>query len=150
MWESRHPGITTAEAIIIVPYEWFKKWEGTTTHNRDPEYNELKESVTKDLLEIIYRIAPQLEGKVEYIEMSTPLSTRKFTNHPKGEIYGAAHTPKRFRQTCLQPWTPIKNLFLTGQDTMVASIAGATMGGVLCASAILKRDVLGKIQRTIK
>lgn len=149
-WPDTHPNRTTVEAIIIVPYEWFGLWEGTAWKKRGGDYEAMKKTIAEQLLEIVYRVAPQLHGKVDYLEISTPLSTKKFTNHPRGEIYGAAHTPKRFRQTFLKPWTPVKNLFLTGQDIMTASIAGALMGGVLTASAILKRDVLGRIKRVIK
>jgi all-trans-retinol 13,14-reductase len=149
-WQKTHPNLTTVEVIIIVPFEWFAKWKHTDWKKRGEEYEAMKKAVSDQLLEILYRVEPQLRGKVDYMEISTPLSTKKFMNHAHGEIYGVAHTPKRFRQRFLKPWTPVKNLFLTGQDVMIASIAGALMGGVLTASAILKRDVLGHIKRIIK
>src|SRR3989338_9930432 len=97
------------------------------------------------MFEMLYRVAPQLRGKVDYYSISSPLSARHFAGHPSGEIYGTAHTPKRFQQTFLKPHTPIKNLYLTGQDAMIASISGGVMGGALCASAILKKNLLWKI-----
>lgn len=142
-----HPGRATAEVIILVPYEWFSKWENTTWKNRGDEYEQLKKKVAEQMLEQLYRVAPQLKGKVEYYDISSPLTTKKFTNHQKGEMYGVAHTPARFRQEFLKPYTPVKNLFMTGQDVMIASIAGGLMGGVLCASAILKRHVFWQITR---
>ncbi len=148
-WQENHPDTSTVEVIIIVPYEWFSKWEETTWRKRGEEYEALKQKVAEQMLEVLYRVEPQLKGIVEYMEVSTPLSTKKFTNHQHGEIYGLSHTPKRFRQTFLKPHTPIKNLFLTGQDAMIGSIAGGLMGGVLCASALLKKDVLKDIERTI-
>ena len=149
-WQRKHPNMTTVEGIIIVPYEWFSKWENTSWKKRDEEYERLKKQVAEQMLEKIYHVTPQLKGKIDYMEVSSPLSTKKFTNHQKGEIYGVAHTPERFRQEFLKPYTPVKNLFLTGQDVLIASIAGAMMGGVLCASAILKKDVLGQIIREVK
>lgn len=146
----KHPGKSTGEVIIIVPYAWFKKWENTAWKKRDADYEQMKKEVGEQMFECLYRIAPQLRGKVEYFEISSPITTKHFSNHPKGEIYGVAHTPKRFRQTFLKPYTPVKNLFLTGQDVMIASIGGGLMGGVLCASAILKRHVLNTIEKTIK
>lgn len=145
-----HPGRSTVEVIIIVPYEWFKKWEGTEWRKRGEEYQQMKERVAEQMFEQLYRVAPQLRGKIDCYDISSPLSTKKFTSHPFGEIYGTAHTPKRFRQKFLKPHTPVKNLYLTGQDVMIASIAGGLMGGLLCASAVLKRDMMGKIKRTIK
>jgi all-trans-retinol 13,14-reductase len=148
-WQETHPDLTTVEVIIIVPFAWFERWEHTAWKKRGDDYAAMKKAVSEQILEILYRVEPQLRGKIEYASVSTPLSTRQFTNHARGEIYGVAHTPKRFRQKFLKPWTPVKNLFLTGQDVMIASIAGAAMGGVLTASAILKRDVLGTIERTL-
>jgi len=146
-WQKKNPNMSTVEAIIIVPYEWFSGWEHTTSHTREAEYKELKEHVSKQLFDLLYHVEPQIKGHVDYFEVSSPLSTRKYTNHQKGEIYGVSHTPERFRQTFLKPYTPVKNLFLTGQDVMIASIAGGFMGGVLCASAILKKDVFQEITR---
>lgn len=149
-WEKKHPGSSAVEIIILLPFEWFKKWEHLPWKKRGEEYEKMKEEVAQQLFEILYRVEPHLKGKVDYYEVSSPLSTKKFLNHAHGEIYGVAHTPKRFRQDFLKPYTPVKNLFLTGQDVMVASIAGALMGGVLSASAILKKDMLGVIKRAIK
>jgi all-trans-retinol 13,14-reductase len=148
--QTHHPGRTTVEVIIIVPYQWFKLWEGTEWRQRGEDYQAMKERVAEQMFACLYRVAPQLKGKVEHYEVSSPLSTKKFTNHPFGEIYGVAHTPKRFRQAFLRPQTPVKNLYLTGQDVMIASIAGGLMGGLLCASAILKKNMMGVIKRSIQ
>lgn len=149
-WEKKHPNLSTAEAIIIVPYDWFSKWENTTWKNRGVEYENLKKQIAEQMLEKVYSVQPKLRGKIDYFEVSSPLSTKKFTGYQHGEIYGVAHTPERFRQDFLKPYTPVKNLFLTGQDAMIASIAGGLMGGVLCASAILKKDMLRHITKTIR
>ncbi len=146
----KRPGRSTVEAVIIVPYDWFSKWQGTQWQKRGEEYEQLKKELADRLMEKIYRVAPQLKGKIDTFEVSTPLSTANFMSHAKGEMYGVAHDPERFRQPFLKPYTPVKNVFLTGQDVMIASISGALMGGILCASAILKKDVLGQINKTLK
>lgn len=150
--ESRvtHPGRTTAEVIILVPFDWFSAWHGTKRHQRGEDYEALKARIGEKMFDVLYRVAPQLRGKAEYFEVSSPLSARHFAGHPSGEIYGTSHTPTRFRQTFLKPHTPVKHLYLTGQDAMIASISGGVMGGVLCASAILKKNVIWTIQKAIK
>jgi all-trans-retinol 13,14-reductase len=147
-WENRYPGKSTIEVITLVPYDWFAKWEDEERGKRGADYEALKEKIAQQLLEQLYRVQPQLKGKVDYYELSTPLSTRTFMAHQKGEIYGIAHTPERFRNQLLSARTPVKNLYLTGQDVVTASIAGGLMGGVLCASAILKKNMLSHIQKT--
>ncbi|MFH1767498.1 MAG: NAD(P)/FAD-dependent oxidoreductase [Patescibacteria group bacterium] len=148
--DKTHPGRTTAEVIILVPFDWFQKWSKAAPGERGDAYQKMKENMAKQMFQELYRVAPQIKGKVDYYEVSSPLTTRFFSGHPKGEIYGVAHTPARFRQEFLKPYTPVKNLFLTGQDAMIASISGGVMAGVLCASAILKKNLLCKIKRTIK
>lgn len=149
-WQQTHPDTSLAEAVIIVPYAWFNEWENTAWKKRGPEYEQLKQKLADQILEVLYRIKPQLKGKIEYMEVSTPLTTKHFSNHQHGEIYGAAFTPKRYRQTFLKPRTPVKHFYLTGQDAGATGIAGSLMGGILCATTILKKNVLSIIQRSIK
>ncbi len=85
---------------------------------------------------------PELEGHIDYHELSTPLSTRHFGAYVEGEIYGLEHTPERFKTKGLRPKTPVPGLWLTGQDVCTAGIAGALFGGVLCASAILGKNLM--------
>lgn len=148
--ETTHPGRTTAEVIMLMPYEWFTQWDNTKWQKRGEEYKALKETLAQQMFEQLYRVAPQLKGKIDYYEVSTPLSTSHFSNHRKGEIYGIAHSPKRFQQKYLRVHTPVNNLFLSGQDITTGSIAGGTMAGLLCASTILKEHLLWTINKTIK
>jgi all-trans-retinol 13,14-reductase len=86
-----------------------------------------------------------LDGVIDYHELSTPISTRHFAGYEQGEIYGLEHTPARFRETSLQPRTPIKGFYLTGQDVCTAGIAGAVFGAVVATSAILGRNIVKEI-----
>jgi all-trans-retinol 13,14-reductase len=107
----------------------------------------VKKTLTERLLAVVYRHLPQLTGKIDVCELSTPLTTRHFANYERGEIYGLAHTPARFREPLLRPRTPIRGLFLTGQDVTACGVAGALMGGVLCASAVVGRNVMSVIAK---
>ncbi len=149
-WQKNHPEKSLAEAVIIIPYAWFTEWEKTSWKKRGADYEQLKQRLADQMLEVIYRVKPEIKGKIEYMEVSTPLTTKQFSNHQHGEIYGAAFTPKRFRQPFLTPRTPVKNFYLTGQDASATGITGSTMGGVLCATVILKKNVFSLIERSIK
>lgn len=149
-WDRRYPGRATVDIITLAPYEWFRKWEDSKWKRRGEEYDAFKERLSQRLLEVLYRYEPQLRGKVDHYELSTPLSTRDFVNYGKGEIYGLNHDPDRFEQDFLRPHTPIKNLYLTGQDIVTAGIGGAMMAGVLTISAIKKRNYINKIRESVK
>ncbi len=144
-FQRRYPGRSTIEAITLAPYAWFESWENTAWKKRGADYDAFKGELEARLLETLYEQAPATRGKVEVCELSTPLTTRNFANHPRGEIYGLAHTPARFEQRWLRPRTPIKGLFLTGADICSAGVGGALMGGMLCSSAVLGRNVLGTV-----
>lgn len=146
-WENRYPGKSTVDIITIAPYEWFKQWEDKRWMKRGEEYEAFKEQFAQRMLEKLYQVEPQLKGKVDYYELSTPLSTKHFVNYQKGEIYGLDHTPQRFQQKFLRVHTPVKKLYLTGQDVVSAGIGGALAAGMITASAILKKDLSSKIRK---
>ncbi|MEX0811562.1 MAG: NAD(P)/FAD-dependent oxidoreductase [Chitinophagales bacterium] len=140
---NRFPGRCTIEIIGFAPYEWFEKWEGTRWKKRGAEYEAFKEEIAQRMLKELYRFEPQLKGKIDTYELSTPLSTKHFANYQHGEIYGIAHSPDRFELKFLRVQTPIKNLFLTGQDIVTAGIGAAILSGLLTASTICGKN-LGK------
>ena len=126
-------------------FEMFSKWDGSTWMKRGDDYLALKEKIAQRLLKKLYEQLPQLKGRIQYYELSTPLSTKFFTNYSKGEIYGIDHSPSRFRQKFLQPRTPIKNFYLTGQDIVTAGIGGALFAGLLTASTMTGKNYVRKI-----
>ena len=146
-WSNRYPGKSTIDIITLLPYEGFKNWDGTRWMKRGEEYDQLKEKISKRLLEILYKHIPQAKGKVEHYELSTPLTTQHFINYDEGEIYGLDHTPKRFRQRFLKPRTRIKNLYLTGQDVVTAGVAAALFSGVITTSAMTRKNIMKKVMR---
>ena len=144
-FENRCPGRTTIDVIGFVSYDAFARWEESQWKKRPADYEALKERLSAKLLDILYKYVPQVRGKIDVYELSTPLTTRHFANQPHGEIYGIDHTPSRFRQRWLRPQTPIPGLFLTGQDIASCGVAARLIGGVLTASAILRKNLIATI-----
>ncbi len=139
-WLERYPGKSTIDIITVMPYELFEEWENTRWKKRGAEYEAQKEAMAQRLLEALYQREPQVRGKIDHYELSTPVTTRHFMNYEKGELYGLDHDPSRYGQRFLQPRTPIKNLYLTGQDVVTAGIGGALFAGYLTASAITGKN----------
>jgi all-trans-retinol 13,14-reductase len=146
-WNRRRGDRATLEVISLVPFDWFEPWKDTPWRKRGTEYDDLKSRLTDQMLHILYEHLPQLRGKVELAELSTPLSTRHFGNWRHGEIYGLACTPERFAIRWLKPRTPIKGLYLTGQDIVSHGLVGGLYASLVSASAILGRNVLADIER---
>lgn len=146
---ARHPGHATIEAITLAPYQWFSEWENTRWKHRGSAYDELKQGFTQRLLEGLERHVPATRGHIEHAEISTPVTTRHFANYQAGEAYGLSATPERFRLRSLCAQTPVRNLFLTGQDLTLLGVTGALFGGVVAASAILRRNLAGTVTRPL-
>ena len=101
-----------------------------------------KDALAARMLEGLYEQLPHLRGQVAFQEISTPLSTAHFAGYERGELYGLEHTPARFAGDFLKPTTPIRGLYLTGQDIVTCGIAGALFGGVLTATSLLRGKAL--------
>ncbi len=147
-FQERYPGKATIEIIIPAQMEWFEEWADTKWKKRGDAYEAWKAAMSERMLEILFAHCPQLEGKVDYQELSTPLSTRHFTGHEAGEMYGLTHTPERFRAG-LRVRSGVPGLFLAGADVSSCGVAGALFGGVLAAGAALEGKLAGLILRHI-
>ena len=95
----------------------------------------------------LYRYVPAVQGAVVSTELSTPLSTRHVLGNQRGEIYGVAHSPARFESRDLRPQTPLRGLYLTGQDVGTGGVMGAISGAVAAASAMLRRNLFSEMSK---
>jgi len=132
----RHPGKATIEIVAPAPYEIFAPWAERTWGQRGDDYEALKQRYGERLLEHLYEKVPQVRGRIDYWEVSTPLSMKWFCGWEHGELYGLDHDPSRMRQRWLRPRTKVPGLWLTGQDIMSCGVSGAMMGGLAAATAI--------------
>jgi all-trans-retinol 13,14-reductase len=135
-YRERFPGRSTIDLITLCPWERVEAWKDTAWMKRGPAYNELKADLSNRLLEALFARMPQLRGQVDHAELSTPLSTRHFASHPRGELYGLDHDPARYRLP-IRAQTPVEGLYLTGSDLVSAGVAGGLAGGAITAGAIL-------------
>jgi all-trans-retinol 13,14-reductase len=145
----RHPGKSTIDVITLLPYDVFERWGGQHWKHRGEEYDLLKQQMTARLRQELERQVPSVAGHIDYAELSTPVSTRHFMNYGKGEIYGITSTPARYAIRELGARTPIRNLYLTGQDVSSPGIVGAMYGGVISASVALGKNLMGVVSKPL-
>uniref|UniRef100_A0A6Q2XSX4 All-trans-retinol 13,14-reductase n=1 Tax=Esox lucius TaxID=8010 RepID=A0A6Q2XSX4_ESOLU len=138
-------GKSTLSLVSFAKYEWFEDWKNDKVTNRGAEYKNLKEILCDSILEVVTSVFPKItRDKVEYIDAGTPITNSHYIGCPKGEIYGADHGIARFSPECsatVRPRTPLKKLYLTGQDVFLCGFAGALAGALTCGSAILHRNL---------
>ena len=97
----------------------------------------------------LYDKLPQLEGKVDYYEVSTPLSTDWFSGYQRGELYGPRSHGGTHAAGLLGPRTRIEGLWLTGQDTLTCGVTGAMMAGMLTTMAMVGMRKMGPLMKRI-
>ena len=56
-----------------------------------------------------------------------------------------SHNPSRFQQKFLKPKTPVKGLYLTGQDIVTAGVGAALFSGLITAGAITGINFIKRI-----
>ncbi len=127
----------TAEIIAFVEHSAFERWAGDRWKRRGPAYEELKQQIGDGLLDLVERHHPGFGALVAYRELSTPLTVEGFTGHRGGGIYGLATTPQRIRDRLVPARTEIEGLYIAGADAFSPGVAGAMMGGVFAAGAVM-------------
>ncbi|KAM6914597.1 all-trans-retinol 13,14-reductase [Lycodopsis pacificus] len=144
-WEERSPGKSTVSLVSFANYKWFEEWKDDKVTNREPDYKALKQTFIDSILEVVLDVFPKItRDKVEFIDAGTPITNTHYIGAPKGEIYGADHGMARFSPELIatvRPQTPLKNLYLTGQDVFVCGFGGALAGALTCGSVILDRNL---------
>jgi all-trans-retinol 13,14-reductase len=90
-----------------------------------------------------------LRDKLDYFELSTPLSTNWYQKTSAGEMLALDHYVDRFKQPFLHPITPVKNLYMTGSDVMTAGVGGAMMAGMMTTCAMQGRKA-GEVMKLLK
>lgn len=58
-----------------------------------------------------------------------------------------AHSPSRFESRDLRPQTPVRGLYLTGQDVGTCGVMGAVSGAVATASVMLRRNLFSETSK---
>ncbi|XP_051969163.1 inactive all-trans-retinol 13,14-reductase [Xyrauchen texanus] len=142
--QTRHPGKSCMTILTMVNYEWFEEWKDTTVRKRGDDYFNYKMRFANNVFDWACSHFPKLREKLVFQEAATPLTNTHYLGSQRGAMYSAEHNLDRFyaeaiaRNRCD---TPIKNLYLSGQDVFSCGIAGALHGGLLCASTVLNHIV---------
>ncbi|NXS55151.1 RETST reductase, partial [Brachypteracias leptosomus] len=143
-WEMRHPGKSTVAIVTFAKYEWFEEWKDKPVHKRGDDYEDLKKTFVDAIMQTVFKLYPRIEDRIEYISGGTPLTNQHYLASPRGEFYGIDHNISRLQAEAIaavRAQTPIPNLYLTGQDLCLGGFMGALQGAIICASAILQRNL---------
>ncbi|WP_433363105.1 2Fe-2S iron-sulfur cluster-binding protein [Actinoplanes sp. CA-142083] len=140
----------TVEALELVDPDVVDQWRGTPEEERPESYRKLKEELTARLIGRLEERWPGFRDTIAFAELATPLSFETFQHSVLGSFYGLAATPERLRSARAGCRTPVKGLFVAGQDAWGSGVVGALAGGLMAANAVLKPRQLGTMWRTVR
>ncbi len=125
-------------AGVICSVAYLKNWEGLS----EEEYKAKKEEVAQVLLQRLDEKFPGIRESIEYYEVSTPKTIKRYTSNPGGAVYGFAQTKqltgsKRFRNNFLIP-----NLYFASAWAFPGGgFEGSIMAGFLAALQMNKDKI---------
>jgi all-trans-retinol 13,14-reductase len=141
-WEL--PDLSTAELVSFAPWNWFTEWASEKCGSRSNAYKQRKTNIAAAMWRTACRIHPQLKDATNYFDAASGLTNLHYIGGFQGSIYGLDHDLSRFNVStfsALRAETDVKNLYLSGQDIASCGFAGGLAGGLVCASAILGRNM---------
>lgn len=133
--------------IVIIPasIKEVEVWENSARGKRPKEYIAFKEEIKDRILKHVISFFPDLKGKIQAVDCSTPLTLRDYSGSPFGSMYGAKH---RIEQYNPFPITRIPGLHLAGQSIVAPGLLGTMISAFLACGNILGHDFLrGEIKR---
>ena len=120
----------------------YQRWDNTYVGYRGKDYQELKERLADECIQLAERVIPDLSKMVAERYTSTPLTYRDYTLTPFGSAFGLRKDSRQPLLTLLSPRTPIPNLLLTGQSLMMHGVEGVTMTALNTVDAAMNSDNL--------
>jgi all-trans-retinol 13,14-reductase len=124
------------EMLAWTDWSTVERWAMEPPGKRGRDYRDFKTRVEDTMFNQFKAYFPKLADLTVHRELSTPLSTVNFTGHFEGAFYGLDVTPKRVFSEALRMKTPLKGLYLAGQDAASPGIPGAMWGGLLAAANV--------------
>lgn len=123
-------------AICCIDY--LKDWENLDRK----EYDAKKEMVASVFIKRLEKLIPGIENIIEYYEVGTPSTIKRYTLNPGGAVYGFAQTPSR--KVIDTSKLPDNLHFASAWGKTGGGFSGVLYGGYLCAINVLRKKSITK------
>lgn len=129
-------GLTEANCSFgaVCMIDDFKYWNSLSKD----EYKKEKAKLTEDILNRLEKFYPDISTLVEYSEIGTSKTVKRYIKTPQGTAYGFKPTPKQFFKKPKSKSKDIDNLFFVGQWIIAGGFSPSIMSGGICYQEICK------------
>jgi len=132
------------DLLSPMSYSDLARWKGLPNGQRGADYEAVKASKAEQCLSLASARLPELRDAVSDIWTSTPLTWEDYTGTPEGSAYGLRKDFANPLLTTIPVQTPLKNMFLTGQNLNLHGLLGVSMTSVITCSHLLGDPGLGR------
>ncbi len=117
---------------VICCIDYLSDWE-----NIDKKaYKEKKEEVAQIFINRLNKLIPGSKDEIEYYEVATSKTVKRYTLNPNGSVYGFAQTPKK---ALVENIKPVENLyFASAWGNFGGGLLGAIYSGYFSSMEILR------------
>jgi len=121
----------------ICTSDYLSDWE----HLSKEEYKIIKEEAAETLINRLNDIYPGIKNAIDYYEVGTAKTIKRFTMNPGGSVYGYAMISSQAGPNRLTNESPIDSLYFASAWTEPGGGVGAVLGsGYMVANKILKKE----------
>jgi len=118
-------------AVCCIDY--IDEWEKLSQE----EYDIKKQKTASVLIDRLEALIPGIRDTIEYFEVGTSVSVKRYTLNPGGEVYGFAQNPGR---KIIDSARYVDNLhFASAWGKTGGGFSGAIFGGYLCAMNLFRK-----------
>lgn len=122
---------------VLCGIDYLKNWEGLE-HGL---YKEKKQQVIDTYTKRLDEQFPGFADLVQYSEMATPSTIKRYTQNPHGTVYGFAPTPDQALKNKVKLFeNNVDNLYFASAWVFAGGFSGAISAGYACAQSILRNE----------
>jgi all-trans-retinol 13,14-reductase len=121
---------------VICAADKLSEWVDLDDHH----YKKKKEEIAQILMGRLEKAIPGITELIEYYEVGTPSTIKRYTLNPFASPYGFAQIPQQSGRKRLAYQSPVKNLWLAGTWTFPGGgFTGAIVSGFIAGLGVTKK-----------
>jgi len=103
-------------------------------------YRKKKEELLENIIVRLEKHYPDISNLIEYSEVATAKTVKRYIKTPNGTAYGFKPTPKQFFKIPNVKSKKVDDLYFVGQWVLAGGFSPAIISGELCCNMITKHD----------
>lgn len=119
---------------VFCSIDYLKDWQNLS----EEEYSEKKKLLAERYLDVLEVDYPNIRDHIEFYEVGTAKTMKRYLQTDEGTAYGFAPTPKQFLKKPKVKSDLINNLYFTGAWVIGGGFSPAISSGGLCFRAVSK------------